>query len=921
MTQAPKGTWYMFTDSWNDTVAKKNPLRWGGPFSVGKLVHELQAHMSHREWNGKGRPVRIYAEMETGHFEREFKDVHSAVEWVQESFSCEEARAPPATRSTSFSFPNLNPASFLVGRCGAPRPLQDEAEDELVVGVSEEPSGTSTTASPHDSDVESEDAAEPVAAESVSPAAQEEAKLQYMWADAGVLPISPMQGLAHVNPLRWSRVQSPTEVVKALEAHASHQRPVKLYAESLGQREEKTFDSVDDAVHWIRESFQVSSQEEDGQGQIQEVHRCVICLEAPVTVMLMPCRHAVLCEDCAVPMLSGTADCPICRTQITNHARGQFAEDYVALVDALEARLERTQASAYDGMYNHVKPLMVTGALLGTGAAACFVLAPAAVPFLATSAFAVGYVPWFATTVAHFEREDLSGDEVTATSFFSREDLSKPLTLIVKVLTAAVVTPLATVAFFIPYGAYAGVIRPLSKAFLRGLVRACCLAHVYALRPTANGLRILTQALIGALQAVGNGVWQSVVVLRDLLVSAGRAAGNALLTIGEALYEHAILPCMNGVTFCRDLAVAGAQNTYNHVLLPVGQGIHRGACLAAHGISTGADATYNHVLLPTGQALQKMFVALGHGLASVASNMYAYVLLPCGKAVVVVLKTLSEGITIGATATYSYVLVPCGAAMWGGLKLLANGIGSGATMLYSNVLVPVGAGALMALSMLAKGIGSGATMFYSNVLVPIGAGALKALSMLANGVAASVSFLYRNTLVPVGTGVYTALQMMANGVTLGATSLYSYVLLPCAAGVGFVAKGIWSGTCHLASCVGGAAVATYSNVLVPLAQAIVTGAAAVYICVLSPCGSVVWAMGAATADAIRAIAHYGALGTQTVHVYVLRPTGQAMYGAAAATGQGMQSCATEVGRAGRSAAASVRLAGQQTVEAMRSSTR
>merc|ERR1719436_718055 len=114
----------------------------------------------------------------------------------------------------------------------------------------------------------------------------------------------------------------------------------------------------------------------------------------------MPCRHAVLCNECAETLLSSSRPtCPICRDSIRAHARGSFAEDYVAIVEAMEARIEQAGASAYEGMYNRIRPLMVTGAILGTGAAACFVPAgPAAIGAgLAAGAFTVRYGPWFAT--------------------------------------------------------------------------------------------------------------------------------------------------------------------------------------------------------------------------------------------------------------------------------------------------------------------------------------------------------------------------------------------------------------------------------------------------------------------------------------------------------------------------------------------
>jgi len=132
----------------------------------------------------------------------------------------------------------------------------------------------------------------------------------------------------------------------------------------------------------------------------------------------------------------------------------------------MEARLELTGATAFEGMYDNVRPLMVTGALLGCGSAVCFVLAPPAAPILAAGAFCVGYLPWFATTVTHYERETDAAAGIRPTGIFSRDDMANPLALIGKGLIMAVVVPLSALVFFIPYPVYAGVPRPLGRAFV-----------------------------------------------------------------------------------------------------------------------------------------------------------------------------------------------------------------------------------------------------------------------------------------------------------------------------------------------------------------------------------------------------------------------------------------------------------------------
>merc|ERR1719478_2069552 len=173
----------------------------------------------------------------------------------------------------------------------------------------------------------------------------------------------------------------------------------------------------------------------------------------------MPCRHAVLCEECAKPVLDGKKPCPVCEVKIESHAFGNLAADYADLVQKREEYLEEVadlgQAVA-QGVSYCVKPLMLTGSVLAAGATACFVVNPPMVPVYAAGAFAVGYVPWFLHTKEKFEKKDPDGGESVLSDqrFFTKEDLSKPLRFIGKIITLAVVAPLAAVAFYIPYGMY-----------------------------------------------------------------------------------------------------------------------------------------------------------------------------------------------------------------------------------------------------------------------------------------------------------------------------------------------------------------------------------------------------------------------------------------------------------------------------------
>jgi serine/threonine protein kinase len=47
-----------------------------------------------------------------------------------------------------------------------------------------------------------------------------------------------------------------------------------------------------------------------------EVRECLVCLDAPRTTVLEPCRHAVACANCAEILRTSSMPCPVCREPI-----------------------------------------------------------------------------------------------------------------------------------------------------------------------------------------------------------------------------------------------------------------------------------------------------------------------------------------------------------------------------------------------------------------------------------------------------------------------------------------------------------------------------------------------------------------------------------------------------------------------------
>lgn len=53
-----------------------------------------------------------------------------------------------------------------------------------------------------------------------------------------------------------------------------------------------------------------------------------MCLDAPRTVLCLPCRHASLCADCFELVMEGDKKCVICRAKIEGSEQGVYVETY-----------------------------------------------------------------------------------------------------------------------------------------------------------------------------------------------------------------------------------------------------------------------------------------------------------------------------------------------------------------------------------------------------------------------------------------------------------------------------------------------------------------------------------------------------------------------------------------------------------------
>lgn len=89
----------------------------------------------------------------------------------------------------------------------------------------------------------------------------------------------------------------------------------KVLRKRLEEKEERMF----------RESMDKSRKERRSKQRVETLtdeQRCVVCVNNPKEVIVLPCGHVCLCEDCAVEIKSA---CPVCRGNIKSKAPAYYS--------------------------------------------------------------------------------------------------------------------------------------------------------------------------------------------------------------------------------------------------------------------------------------------------------------------------------------------------------------------------------------------------------------------------------------------------------------------------------------------------------------------------------------------------------------------------------------------------------------------
>lgn len=125
-----------------------------------------------------------------------------------------------------------------------------------------------------------------------------------------------------IRPIIWHNLV--TKLEKENDALSSRLDSMSRRAEDLEDRirdMSERYESCKKEMNDLNSQYErvVNSSSERGESD-ESVDRCVICVTAPRSVVLIPCRHLCLCEECVAHVQKmRTRVCPLCREPIDSH--------------------------------------------------------------------------------------------------------------------------------------------------------------------------------------------------------------------------------------------------------------------------------------------------------------------------------------------------------------------------------------------------------------------------------------------------------------------------------------------------------------------------------------------------------------------------------------------------------------------------
>eukprot|EP00928_Gymnodinium_smaydae_P027329 TRINITY_DN21174_c0_g4_i1.p1 TRINITY_DN21174_c0_g4~~TRINITY_DN21174_c0_g4_i1.p1 ORF type:complete len:640 (-),score=86.05 TRINITY_DN21174_c0_g4_i1:224-2068(-) len=494
-------------------------------------------------------------------------------------------------------------------------------------------------------------------------------------------------------------------------------------------------------------------EEESGSGDAGRRRACIICLAAPVDTLLLPCRHAVMCEACVSIVRGKGGRCPVCRAHIAATRNGCFDEEYVEMVPCLLEPLEVGKASLLDGMYQNIRAPLLLGAASGIISALLLSLAPesgapasavaaaaaqaateaadlasaqAAAPSmtiavrpllrkvgagLAAVAVCAGYLPWFAVTTAAFESAVSVAGRASSTTqapdlasggsdvgesrrrgrLTSAGRLRRMLTAMTKVVLLLAGVPVACALFFVPYAFYAGCVRPLIFYAVPCILRA---ATRCALQFCLGANMLIVRPIILAVMRAAERVF---LLVRSLAKGFGLTLvapfGKTYNACSRALYTSTCFATGRYLSNCTEKMWCCAQK------FAVGSKLCAGKAIDLTCAAT--NAVYSNVIQSSWYACLPLISSCWRGAAHCASWLYDHSLAP-----------VSHAAVHGTIA----------AVYWADefASAIAQGIEDASDAVYRRAVAPISAAALALAGNLALRLAAFHAAFYVAAVAPLG---------------------------------------------------------------------------------------------------------------------------------------------------------------------------------------------------------
>ena len=107
--------------------------------------------------------------------------------------------------------------------------------------------------------------------------------------------------------------KTPIDLVKALD----FQGPTEVSRDAMGKGVEVVKQGLDAAKHALQKALLNNERLEKELSGLKEDRSCIVCMENPRCMAALPCKHHLLCTECAETLT--THPCPMCKGHVSEY--------------------------------------------------------------------------------------------------------------------------------------------------------------------------------------------------------------------------------------------------------------------------------------------------------------------------------------------------------------------------------------------------------------------------------------------------------------------------------------------------------------------------------------------------------------------------------------------------------------------------